>query len=137
MTDRLWRLVYVSHASHDLSDQDLIDLLEVSRRWNQRDRITGALAYCDQRFLQVLEGSEVAVQDLFSRICHDLRNSDQIVILSQPIGERAFPDWSMGWIPQQEIRRPGFGLEILYSGDPDLSMLDEIFIAFRKVGRSS
>jgi hypothetical protein len=133
MTDRLWRLVYVSQASHDLTDPELVDLLEVSRRLNQRDRITGALAYHGQRFLQVLEGSETAVHDVFSRICRDLRNSDQIVILSAPLVERAFPNWSMGWIPAEEMTRAGFRLEILFSGRPALGVLDEIFIAFRKI----
>jgi hypothetical protein len=133
MTDELWRLAYVSQASHDLSDPELIDLLDVAKRLNQRDCITGALAYHDQRFLQILEGSRIAVHDVFSRICRDLRNSDQIVILSEPIVERAFPDWSMGWIPAKEVKRAGFGLEILFSGKPALGVLDEIFIAFRKI----
>jgi hypothetical protein len=137
MTDRLWRLVYVSHASHDLSDPELIELLDVSRRRNQRDRITGALAYYDRRFLQILEGSEIALHVLFVRICRDLRNSNQITIFWSPVQQRAFAGWSMGWVPEQEIRQAGFGLEILYSDNPDLGALDEIFIAFRKIGRSS
>jgi hypothetical protein len=51
MPDELWRLVYVSAASHDLSDAELLDLLDVSRQLNLRDSITAALAYYDQRFL--------------------------------------------------------------------------------------
>jgi hypothetical protein len=47
MPDELWRLVYVSEASHDLSDAELVDLLDVSRQLNLRDGITGALAYYD------------------------------------------------------------------------------------------
>jgi hypothetical protein len=134
MPDELWRLVYVSAASHDLSDAELVALLDVSRQLNLRDGITGALAYYDQRFLQVLEGNEVLVEALFQRICHDPRNDSIMTITRSPVAGRAFEDWSMGWVPAKELKRAGFGLRMLYSPEASLDMLDELFITFRKLG---
>jgi hypothetical protein len=137
MQDELWRLVYISQASHALSDAELADLLTVSRQRNQRDNITGALAYHEQRFLQVLEGNCHLVEAVFDRICRDTRNCQQITILRSPIPERAFDGWLMGWLPEEAVRRAGFDLRVLYTRVDMLDVLDEIFIAFRTIGRPS
>jgi hypothetical protein len=52
----LFRAVYISTARHDLRDEELATLLDVSRRNNAARGITGALAYHDHAFIQVLEG---------------------------------------------------------------------------------
>jgi hypothetical protein len=135
MSDDLIRLVYVSQASHALSDAELVELLEQSRRNNLRDDITGALAYHNQSFLQVLEGSEPLVETLFGRITRDQRNYNLMTIFRSTVSEREFEDWSMGWVPVGEIKHPGFDASILFSRKASRETLDGIFQAFRAVGR--
>jgi hypothetical protein len=57
----MYFLVYVSSAVNLFSDEDLIQLLEVSRRNNEKAEITGLLLYSSGNFMQTLEGPEKAV----------------------------------------------------------------------------
>jgi hypothetical protein len=70
---KLLRAVYVSTATRDLRDEELGALLDVSRRDNAARGITGALAYHDRVFIQVLEGPEAAVEALLATIARDPR----------------------------------------------------------------
>lgn len=91
----LHTIVYVSHAVGDLSVAELERILEVSRRNNARDGITGALLHLDGDFMQCLEGEETMVREAYARIEHDPRHAGAIVLLDEPITGRAFPTWSM------------------------------------------
>ena len=91
----LHTIVYVSHALGDVPDAELERILEVSRRNNTRDGITGALLHHDGSFMQCLEGDEAAVRTAYARIERDQRHGGVMVLLDEPITERSFPDWSM------------------------------------------
>ena len=92
----LLSLVYVSSASIKFSRQDLIDLLRQSREKNGRLGITGMLLYKDGNFIQILEGREQEVRDLYRTISVDTRHHGVIELMEYE-GERSFPDWSMGF----------------------------------------
>ena len=94
---KIYFLVYVSIASSDLSEQQLVDILKVSRENNTRDDITGMLLYKDRRFMQLLEGPETAVCATYTRIARDVRHHDATILLEGITGERDFVDWSMGF----------------------------------------
>ncbi len=90
-------LIYVSSAVRDFSEDELVRLLKKARLSNQRLGITGMLLYKDGNFMQVLEGPEVAVEALFSKISKDKRHHGTILLFTRKITEREFPDWSMGF----------------------------------------
>ena len=90
-------LVYVSSASHPLSEEDLLSLLEQSRNRNKRQNVTGMLLYIGGNFFQILEGDVKDVEEIYEAIVQDERNKDNIVIIKENINERTFPDWSMGF----------------------------------------
>ena len=94
---KLYFLIYVSIASGDFSEQQLIDLLRVSRENNARDDITGMLLYKGRRFMQLLEGPESAVCATYARIARDARHHDATILLEGETAERDFDDWSMGF----------------------------------------
>jgi hypothetical protein len=48
-------------------------------------------------FLQMLEGDERAVRDLYNRIAMDRRHQDPRIMLDREIPCRVFADWSMGF----------------------------------------
>ena len=96
-------LVYVSSATRLLSQAELLKLLHTSRRNNQRDQITGVLLYDDGNFLQAVEGPEAAIRDLYRRLEEDDRHQHLRIVLEEPVRERQFPQWSMGFVPQRAI----------------------------------
>ena len=107
----LYRLLYVSSASHRMSHQELVDLLQQSRRNNERQGITGMLLYKDGDFMQVIEGEEGAVRALFARIDQDPRHGGSTVLMQGPAETRLFGEWSMGFREAREAelqQLPGF-----------------------------
>lgn len=95
-SDAVFWLVYRSRAVRPLSDADLRTLLEEARAKNERLEITGVLLYRGERFMQVLEGEEAVVRDLYRTIRSDERHTDVETVHVGTIGQRAFPDWRMG-----------------------------------------
>ena len=92
-----WSLVYASSASAPTSGAGLRVLLEECRRRNRRTGVTGLLLYHQGSFLQALEGERWVVLDTFACISRDPRHHDVLKLLEEPVRERRFPDWSMGF----------------------------------------
>jgi len=90
-------LIYVSSASQEMSEENLLFLLEQSRSRNKRQNVTGMLLYAKGNFFQVLEGEKSDVEEIYEAIENDGRNKGNIVIEKKDISERTFPDWSMGF----------------------------------------
>ena len=93
----LTQLMYHSRESSPFSESGLISLLEQSRRRNAASGITGLLLYGAGQFIQVLEGPDEAVADVFASITRDFRHRELMVLLEEAIEYRAFADWSMGF----------------------------------------
>lgn len=93
----LLSLTYVSSATELLAVPELLDLLATIRPKNEALGLSGLLLYSGGNVIQVLEGPEDAVESTFAAIADDPRHRDVIVMLRDPIQERAFPDWSMGF----------------------------------------
>ncbi len=71
------------------------EILVASDANNRRDEITGFLLSDGYAFVQLLEGPKRAVQECFSRICADGRNSLPTVRDTSWSDSRLFPNWSM------------------------------------------
>ncbi len=97
MKDRMHYLIYVSAATELMSDAELAQILEVSRRRNVEDGITGMLLYKDGSFMQLLEGPRDKVTATFERIGRDPRHHGLIILREADADARCFPDWSMGF----------------------------------------
>ena len=98
----MFQLIYRSFATSVPTMSDLEDLLVTCRMNNDVDELTGLLLYFDTdvadraTFLQVLEGSQEAVERLFGHITVDPRHEEIEVIVRGEIPARRFPAWSMG-----------------------------------------
>ena len=55
------------------------------------------LLYAGGNFIQVLEGSEKDVNEIYQSIAADGRNTGNVIIEKEEINERTFADWSMGF----------------------------------------
>jgi hypothetical protein len=96
-------LAYASTAVHDYSQEELLELLALSRQRNAEAGITGLLLYAPGTdgamgtFVQVLEGFRPAVQALYVRILRDPRHQHCTVFQEGEVFQRRFADWSMGF----------------------------------------
>ena len=93
-----YQLIYSSVSTTPLQQEDLEHILTQARSKNARAGITGALAYVDGCFLQVLEGETAAVQQLMARISTDLRHEMVTVLQAGEIAVAAFADWQMAYV---------------------------------------
>ena len=59
----------------------------------------GVLLHCDGTFLQVVEGEESVLANLYAKICVEHRHQSVIKLADKEIKARSFADWSMAFQP--------------------------------------
>lgn len=91
----LYRVAYVSRATHAMSREDLDALLRTAQANNRAHGISGLLVYDAGAFLQVFEGRTDAVEALVGNIQRDPRHTDIVVLSAGPVEERYFAGWGM------------------------------------------
>ncbi len=91
------QIAYASCTRGLLSSDGIMDILKVSRENNTRRGITGMLLYKNGNVLQVIEGDEKEVRQLFDVICSDERHYGVLKLYERKIEEREFPEWVMGF----------------------------------------
>jgi hypothetical protein len=89
------QLIYMSAATHLLTDDELQQLLEQARRNNTQAAITGLLLYHEGRFMQLIEGPAPTVAALYERIEQDPRHTDTAKLADKEVDGRSFPEWAM------------------------------------------
>ena len=92
---QLKTLTYTSLARLDLLTRDLNDIHQTARHLNALDGITGLLLFDGVRFLQIIEGSETAIDSLVERLRRDPRHSAFEIRDERLVSQRSFPHWSM------------------------------------------
>lgn len=95
-------LIYISSAIKLMSNADLVKILSDSRDNNKTQNITGMLLYGDGVFIQVLEGEEEVIENVYHKIVKDPRHRSIIKLTSGDLNKRNFPDWTMGFIAVNE-----------------------------------
>jgi hypothetical protein len=115
------QLAYLSSTPTPLTDDAIREILEKSRRNNERDQITGLLVYHEGNVLQFLEGEREPVEKLYAQISRDPRHRGIIRLYERQIEERDFPEWNMGFRTLEtdalkelkgysDVLQPGFDL---------------------------
>lgn len=102
---RLKTLTYTSRARLDLGDEALTAIHQTARHLNVLDGISGLLLFDGSRFLQIVEGTEDAIDNLVERLRMDPRHSAFEIRDERFVERRSFPDWSMELVRVS----PGFG----------------------------
>ena len=114
------QIVYVSSATVPMDEAALLGLLAQARACNAAHGVTGMLLYCDEVFMQVIEGEPHTVGDLYARIGRDPRHARVIEVQDLTVAARSFDDWSMGFrhLAADELGQlPGFA-DFLDHGSP-------------------
>jgi len=120
----LIHIVYVSFSSISLSEKEIIDLLTEVRKKNKDQNVTGLLLYNNESFIQVIEGATKTIHALFEKIKNDKRHENVVKLLEEPIENRAFPDWSMGFrqiTKKQTAKIPGFS-NFMFAETPETAV---------------
>lgn len=93
----LMRLIYASESSQPLTPGAVQQLVDHASRANSRRQLTGVLAFDQRAFLQCLEGDRETVSEIFCRIAADSRHRRVVLLEYQPVSERMFSNWNMGF----------------------------------------
>lgn len=106
----LSHLLYFSYESYFLTEDDLQLILASSLKNNQRLQLTGLLLHCRGSFMQLLEGEDEKVMDMWLQLHHDPRHRDLRLLVHEPIIERSFPDWAMSFrvLDPSQLPKNGF-----------------------------
>tara|TARA_R110002051_G_C8602883_1_gene480696 strand:+ start:220 stop:669 length:450 start_codon:yes stop_codon:yes gene_type:complete len=91
----MFRLIYISSASEEISPTDIQDILTTAVSNNRNMEITGLLMYNGLNFMQVLEGERDDVEPLFEKISQDKRHVSVASILQGDADTRIFAPWAM------------------------------------------
>jgi hypothetical protein len=102
-------VIYASVAKMELGAPQLAELLEKARAANKLAGLTGMLLHSDAdgSFFQVLEGEPEAIDQLLDKLRADERHSHLTIIIREPIAERDFGDWTMGFasVSPEKLRK--------------------------------
>lgn len=98
MSHDLIHRIYASTATQSFDEAQLAQLMHQARRRNAQLGLTGMLLHAEGSFFQVLEGLPEAVDGLYERIERDPRHTDVVCIVREPITQRAFDAWTMGFV---------------------------------------
>lgn len=93
----VYQLLYRSRYTSRPSEAQLRELLALARLHNSRAQITGLLLYSDGLFVQVLEGPEDEVRQLYARIRADSRHTQVETVSEGLLPRRQFAEWSMAF----------------------------------------
>jgi hypothetical protein len=90
----MYQLIFVSSASTDLTQVQFMDLALRARARNMELGITGVLAYKNRSFMQVIEGDEDRVKQLFASIEKDPRHTLISIVSEVEINSREYGGWA-------------------------------------------
>ena len=99
----LVRLIYASEVSGTFGSNDIEQILVSAREKNPLQSITGMLCFNQNYFLQCVEGSRSAVNTLLRNLMNDDRHINVVILDYSELSERAFSNWSMGFVPESKL----------------------------------
>jgi len=91
----LYRIIYLSKMSVETQREDIIDLIDTSKKNNQNRGLTGMLMFSNKNFMQILEGDVLQLNRTFESIMQDNRHHEIYMLEYVRISRRLFGDWEM------------------------------------------
>ncbi len=123
----MYELLYSSVSLSVFSELELTDLLQNSRSKNQRLDITGMLVYHEREIMQIIEGEENIVKELYNTILRDKRHASVEILYQGAIEHRSFNQWSMAFkqLDQDSAQKLVSGFEEFDCQKSPISMIKE------------
>lgn len=142
----LVQVVYISRATFEPMpssggvEPHVARILQQSRINNPRQGLGGVLYYGEGHFFQCLEGESHVVEALLQKLERDDRHKDFKVVYRKAIAERQFTDWSMKYIPTNDVVKRLLRERGHRRFDPyqfDQNMVLRLLAAFRELREST
>lgn len=95
---KIFHLVYRSYAREDLDHYSIVELINKAQTMNTKLGLTGLLMYRQNTFIQLLEGEEQVVRELYEKISKDRRHTDVKILIESKSSMRIVPQWSMNYV---------------------------------------
>jgi hypothetical protein len=86
-----------------VTSEDINKLVLNANDHNSKNDLAGVLLFRGGIFLQLIEGDEKKLNELFEKIKTDSRHSNLVEIFNIPCKIRVFENWSMGYHEISEI----------------------------------
>jgi hypothetical protein len=97
------QIIYFSTASDRQDSIVIAGILAQSRQHNLRDAITGLLVGGGHRYLQVIEGPDVAIRRLTARLRRDDRHLGMTILVDRHVDRPSFSGWSMAFTNEPQL----------------------------------
>jgi len=133
----MYFLIYRSETTTTMLEDDLALILTQSHKRNKPMDVTGMLLFFEGKFLQLLEGKEEDVKQIYKIICNDTRHINIKMLKDGNIDERLFPGWSMSFRPitKQELADEPAYKDIYKPGSEGAIELVSLFNLLRGKGK--
>ena len=118
----LIQLIYTSRLVDNGPDV-IAAILQTSRRTNKSHNITGMLLCAKGGVLQVLEGEDAVVSELYRSIELDKRHNNLFLLSKTEVTKRQFASWDMGFrrLSQTEISNSAIAAEVFNADRDEIS----------------
>ena len=137
-------LIYMSKAIKNIKPSDINAILNTSVNFNSENNICEMLIYKNGYFMQVLEGGEEVVWELYGRIEQDKRHTEVELMWFEDTEEKIFNDWSMGVCDPEVASKESLALNeffivsAFYERLPDFESFPAVLInAFASLKKNS
>ncbi len=97
------QLIYVSKSDSKLSINELSKIFEEATRRNKIASITGFIVYNEEYFMQVIEGYEDKINNLYEVIAQDSRHTNLLLLGTKDNDIRDFEEWNLGYIYSEKV----------------------------------
>jgi Sensors of blue-light using FAD len=94
--NKIIQLIYKSNLSDQVSQVDLLNLVNTAQQYNHEHEISGFLLSDERHVIQLIEGSPEAIKSLFDKIVHDVRHSGINKLYEEKTTIRTMPFLGMG-----------------------------------------
>ena len=95
--EQLVHVIYPCAGPAEMQKQEVLTLVKQARIANRKHDISGMLLYIGGIVLQSFEGEPRMVSAVCSTLFRDKPRMRVTQIVREPIGEREFPEWTMGF----------------------------------------
>lgn len=128
-------LVYISTARPGLDQNDLLAIMAVAERNNERSGITGLILFNGFNFIQCIEGERGAANECLRRIERDDRHDGMTIVSHGELACRQFAEWRMAGqsVPAQAGQAEADMLALL-SRETVTEATRALFHSFRSFG---
>lgn len=90
------RLIYTSYLSEYTDDEDIFEMIKKAQKYNINHEISGFLISDSNELVQLIEGNEQNVDELFNKIKSDSRHHDVEIQFQDTADNRIMPFFGMG-----------------------------------------